>query len=173
MMKYPTNNENTLVQKTKKVINVCKKPAWNLWLLLISYQHLYMRATATRYNFKKITIVCKWKNKLIWKRNLGNLSKLKTYFALYLQVIWSKCYGSYHFNKKVSQELWWMKTITEEMSNYSSWLGDFSWSEIGDVSNQKYVHLSFQFINYWMSSILQFMVWFSDKLKNIYSHTKK
>ena len=64
MMKYPTNNENTLVQKTKKVINVCKKPAWNLWLLLISYQHLYMRATATRYNFKKITIVCKWKNKL-------------------------------------------------------------------------------------------------------------
>ena len=25
MMKYPTNNENTLVQKTKKVINVCKK----------------------------------------------------------------------------------------------------------------------------------------------------
>ena len=60
----------------------------------------------------------------------------------------------------------------EEMSNYSSWLGDFSWSEIGDVSNQKYVHLSFQFINYWMSSILQFMVWFSDKLKNIYSHTK-
>ena len=74
--------------------------------------------------------------------------------------------------KKVSQELWWMKTITEEMSNYSSWLGDFSWSEIGDVSNQKYVHLSFQFINYWMSSILQFMVWFSDKLKNIYSHTK-
>ena len=45
----------------------------------------------------------------------------------------------------------------------SSWLGDFSWSEIRDVSNHKYVHLSFQFINYWMSSILQFMVWFSDK----------
>ena len=66
-----------------------------------------------------------------------------------------------------------MKTITEEMSNYSSWLCDFSWSEIGDVSNQKYVHLSFQFINYWMSSILQFMVWFSDKLKNINSHTQK
>ena len=66
---------------------------------------------------------------------------------------------------------WWMKTITEEMSNYSSWLGDFSWSEIGDVSNQKYVHLSFQFINYWMSSILQFMVWFSDKSKH--TRTKK
>ena len=39
MMKYPTNNENTLLQKHKKVINVCKKPAWNVWLLLISYQH--------------------------------------------------------------------------------------------------------------------------------------